>query len=58
LIAYNIGEGALRERISLGMGLPKLFVSRIKDNYLMLKEKYEASSDSLNLNPISDAING
>jgi len=58
LIAYNIGEGALRERISLGMGLPKLFVSRIKDNYLMLKEKYEDSSDSSNPAPVSGAVNG
>jgi soluble lytic murein transglycosylase len=58
LIAYNIGEGALRERISLGMGLPKLFVSRIKGNYLMLKEKYEESSDSSSLGPVPGAANG
>jgi soluble lytic murein transglycosylase len=58
LVAYNIGEGALRERISLGMGLPKLFVNRIRDNYMMLKERYRESNDGLDVDPASEIANG
>lgn len=41
IIAYNQGEGSLRQRLKEGGGLPKVFYRRFVDNYNLLKEEYE-----------------
>ncbi|OGC77482.1 MAG: hypothetical protein A2145_03700 [candidate division Zixibacteria bacterium RBG_16_40_9] len=40
IIAYNFGENALRLRIKQGGDLPKIFLTRVVNNYKKLKEKY------------------
>ncbi|MDD4052894.1 MAG: lytic transglycosylase domain-containing protein [candidate division Zixibacteria bacterium] len=41
IIAYNVGETRLRERLRDNRPLPKRFFQTIWQNYTMLKEKYD-----------------
>jgi hypothetical protein len=41
LVAYNVGEDALKLRLKLGQKLPAYFLSKVLKTYKELKEKYE-----------------
>jgi len=41
VISYNLGETALRKRVSLNKPLPKSYINKVMDNYNMFKEKYQ-----------------
>ncbi len=40
LISYNLGETALKSRMSLNKPLPKIYLDKVMNNYEMLKERY------------------
>jgi len=48
IIAYNVGETALKLRIRLGKKLPTFYLSKVLKNYKSLKEKYRYVSRDAN----------